>query len=36
MHGEALWTNGKLDVVKVKQALSEEGVRARYGMQALA
>lgn len=36
MHGEALWTNGKLDVVKVKQVLSEEGVRARYGMQALA
>ena len=35
MHGEALWTNGALDAAKVDQALSEEGVRAAYAMQAL-
>ena len=35
MHGEALWTNGALDAAKVDQALSEEGVRASYAMQAL-
>lgn len=35
MHGEALWTNGKLDAGKIKQALSEEGVRPTYAMKEL-
>lgn len=36
MHGEALWTDGALDVDKVALALAEEGVTARYVMAGLA
>jgi HAD superfamily hydrolase (TIGR01459 family) len=36
MHGEALWSNGAIDPVKVDAALAEEGVRATYAMSALA
>ena len=36
MHGEALWTNGVLDVAKTKAALADEGVSATYAMAALA
>jgi HAD superfamily hydrolase (TIGR01459 family) len=35
MHGEALWTDGQLDPVKVADALAAEGVRATYAMAAL-
>jgi HAD superfamily hydrolase (TIGR01459 family) len=35
MHGQALWSDGKLDARKVEAALSEEGVYATYAMQAL-
>ena len=35
MHGESLWTDGKLDLGKVDLALDEAGVRATYVMQAL-
>jgi HAD superfamily hydrolase (TIGR01459 family) len=36
MHGEALWSDGKLDAAKVDAALNEAGVRATYVIQALA
>ncbi|MCX7359326.1 MAG: TIGR01459 family HAD-type hydrolase [Alphaproteobacteria bacterium] len=36
IHGEALWTNGKLDSAKVDAALDAENVRATYAMAALA
>ncbi|MBX3430510.1 MAG: TIGR01459 family HAD-type hydrolase [Hyphomonadaceae bacterium] len=36
IHGEALWTNGKLDPAKVDAALAAENVRATYTMAALA
>jgi HAD superfamily hydrolase (TIGR01459 family) len=36
IHGEALWTNGKLDPAKVDAALAAENVRATYAMAALA
>lgn len=36
MHGEALWTDGGLDVVKVELALLAENARADYVMAALA
>lgn len=36
IHGETLWTNGKLDPAKVDIALAEENVRATYAMAALA
>lgn len=36
MHGESLWSDGKLDRMKVDGALKEAGVRASYVMQALA
>lgn len=36
MHGEALWSDGKLDAAKVDAAQREAGVRATYAMQALA
>jgi HAD superfamily hydrolase (TIGR01459 family) len=36
IHGEALWTNGKLDSAKVDAALAAENVRATYAMAALA
>jgi ribonucleotide monophosphatase NagD (HAD superfamily) len=35
MHGEALWSNGALDVAKVGAALAAEGVSATYAMSAL-
>lgn len=35
MHGEALWTEGKVDPDKVDLALAEENVRATYAMTAL-
>jgi HAD superfamily hydrolase (TIGR01459 family) len=35
MHGEALWTDRKLDPDKVDLALDEAGVRPTYAMQAL-
>ena len=35
MHGEALWTEGKVDPEKVDLALAEENVRATYAMTAL-
>ncbi|QGZ94466.1 TIGR01459 family HAD-type hydrolase [Terricaulis silvestris] len=35
MHGEALWTDGAIDVAKVDAALALEGVRAAYAMTAL-
>ncbi len=35
MHGEALWTDGALDVDKVDAALAAEGAHATYVMQAL-
>lgn len=35
MHGEALWTGGKLDAAKVAAAQREAGVRATYAMQLL-
>ena len=36
IHGEALWTDGKLDPTKVDAALAAENVRATYAMAALA
>jgi HAD superfamily hydrolase (TIGR01459 family) len=36
IHGEALWTDGKLDAAKVDAALAAENVRATYAMAALA
>lgn len=36
MHGETLWTDGKLDAGKADAALAEEGVSATYAMSALA
>lgn len=36
IHGEALWTDGKLDPVKVDAALAAENTRATYAMAALA
>lgn len=36
IHGEALWTNGKLDPAKVDAALAAENARATYAMAALA
>lgn len=36
MHGETLWTNGKLDPAKVDAALAAENVSATYAMTALA
>lgn len=36
IHGEALWSNGKLDPAKVDAALAAENVRATYAMAALA
>jgi HAD superfamily hydrolase (TIGR01459 family) len=36
IHGEALWTNAKLDPTKVDAALSAENVRATFAMAALA
>ncbi|MBL8531744.1 MAG: TIGR01459 family HAD-type hydrolase [Hyphomonadaceae bacterium] len=36
MHGEALWSDGALDLAKVEAAQAEEGVRATYVMAALA
>ena len=35
MHGEALWTNGRLDAAKVEQALGADNVSATYVMPAL-
>jgi HAD superfamily hydrolase (TIGR01459 family) len=35
MHGEALWTNGAVDAVKVDAALAAERVSATYAMAAL-
>jgi HAD superfamily hydrolase (TIGR01459 family) len=35
MHGEALWSGGKLDAEKVEAAQREAGVRATYAMQQL-
>jgi HAD superfamily hydrolase (TIGR01459 family) len=35
MHGEALWSEGGLDMAKIERAMQEEGVRAAYAMQAL-
>lgn len=35
IHGEALWTDGKLDPAKVDAALAAENVRATYAMAAL-
>lgn len=35
VHGEALWTDGKLDPTKVDAALAAENVRATYAMAAL-
>lgn len=35
IHGEALWTNGRLDPTKVDAALAAENVRATYAMAAL-
>jgi HAD superfamily hydrolase (TIGR01459 family) len=35
MHGEALWTGGKLDAAKVERAFEEENVHATYTMKAL-
>jgi HAD superfamily hydrolase (TIGR01459 family) len=35
IHGEALWTNGKLDPAKVDAALAAENARATYAMAAL-
>ncbi len=35
MHGEALWTNGRLDIAKIEQALGAENVSASYVMSAL-
>ncbi len=35
IHGEALWTGGKLDPAKVDAALAAENVRATYAMAAL-
>jgi HAD superfamily hydrolase (TIGR01459 family) len=32
MHGEALWTNGALDIAKVETALGAESARAKYVM----
>ena len=36
MHGEALWSDGALDLAKVEATQAEEGVRATYVMAALA
>lgn len=36
IHGEALWTDGKLDPVKVDAALAADNARATYAMAALA
>jgi HAD superfamily hydrolase (TIGR01459 family) len=36
MHGEALWTDGRIDGEKAALALAEEGVSATYAMAALA
>jgi HAD superfamily hydrolase (TIGR01459 family) len=36
IHGEALWTGGEVDPLKVDAALAAEGVRATYVMAALA
>ncbi|MGD9980933.1 MAG: TIGR01459 family HAD-type hydrolase [Hyphomonadaceae bacterium] len=36
IHGEELWTDGKLDPAKVDAALAAESVRATYAMAALA
>ncbi|MFN3463629.1 MAG: TIGR01459 family HAD-type hydrolase [Terricaulis sp.] len=36
IHGEALWTDGKLDPVKVDAALAADKARATYAMAALA
>lgn len=36
MHGEALWTNGAADPLKIEAALAEEDVSAKYAMRALA
>lgn len=36
MHGETLWTGGKLDPAKAEAALAAEGVSATYAMSALA
>jgi HAD superfamily hydrolase (TIGR01459 family) len=36
IHGEALWSNGKLDPTKVDAALAAENARATYAMAALA
>lgn len=36
MHGEALWSGGKVDATKVNAAQRDAGVRATYVMQALA
>ncbi|MBS0384674.1 MAG: HAD hydrolase-like protein, partial [Proteobacteria bacterium] len=35
MHGEALWSNGRLDVAKIERALAAENVRPSYAMSAL-
>ena len=35
IHGESLWSNGKLDPEKVEQTLGAENVRAKYVMAAL-
>lgn len=36
MHGEALWTDGALDLAKARAALAAEGARAAYVMAGLA
>jgi HAD superfamily hydrolase (TIGR01459 family) len=36
MHGEALWTDGLVDLAKVEAAFAEEGVSATYVMRELA
>jgi len=36
MHGEALWSNGAVDLAKVEAALAADGARCDYAMAALA